>query len=222
MTRLFSSILLVTTFSLSCATLAAQQSAPAQPSPAAILHPGPPLPSAILQPALDTLRQNLATLRPEKWKISGDTSQQTRSNLSSIQTDLQTTLPGLLAEADQRPDSAVQLFPAYRNIEALYDVLLRVTQVANLSAPSLQIGALQDSMEQLDKSRRELGDRLQASALRQEQQGQDLQAQLHTLQSAPPPPPCPPPPAPAPVKKRKPRPKPAVAPAAPQAATPAH
>jgi hypothetical protein len=220
--RLLTSILLVSTFATPFAALAAQSTANLQVVPT----PSTTNPSALLKPAMDSIQQAITVARPEKWKVSNDTSQQTQANISSIQTDLRTTLPSLLEAADHSPNSAVQMLPAYRNVEALYDVLLRVAQVATLSAPAQQIGALQESVEALEKSRRALGDSIQTSALRQEQQNRDLQAQIHTLQAAPPPAAAPVAciPEAAPVKKRKPRPKPAQKPAAaatPQASAPA-
>jgi hypothetical protein len=184
--------------------LLAQSPASAQPSPEAILHPGPPKPSAILRPALDSIQDTVATLVPKKWKISRDASQQTLANIDSIQSDLHNTLPTLLATADLHPDSAAAMLPALDNVAALYDVLLRVTQVATLSAPTQQTFALQESMDALEKSRRTLGSKIQAAALQQEQQTLTLENQLHALQSAPPPAPCPPPPPPpAPAQKRR-------------------
>jgi hypothetical protein len=214
--RLFPAILFVLTVSTSFAALDAQAPANLQVVPT----PAISTPSAFLSPAVDSIQQALTIVRPDKWKISSEANQQTQANLTSIQTDLQTTLPTLLTAADQHPNSAVQVLPAYRNVEALYDVLLRVTQVATLAAPTQQIVALQEAMDKLERGRRALGDSIQSSALNQEQQTRDLQAQLHTLQSTPPPPPvvCAPPPAP--VKKRKPAAKPAPKPAA-AAATPA-
>jgi len=94
-------------------------------------------------------------------------------------------------------------------------VLLRVTQVATLSAPTSQIVALQESMDKLEKARRALGDRIESSAHTQIRQLHEVQGQLHALQSAPPPVPvvCPTAPPPSP-KKRKPRAKAAQKPAA--------
>jgi hypothetical protein len=218
--RLFTTMLLVSTFATPFATLAAQSTANLQVVPT----PSTTTPSALLKPAMDSIQQAIAAARPDKWKVSNDTSQQTQANLTSIQTDLRTTLPSLLDSADHNPTSAVQMLPAYRNVEALYDVLLRVNQVAMLSAPTQQIVALQEAVEALEKSRRSLGDSIQSSALHQEQQNRDLQAQLHTLQAAPPPAPAPVAciPAPAPVKKRKPRPKPATPAAAPASSPATH
>ena len=161
--------------------------------------------SAILQPALDSIQQTLTTLHPEKWKLPSPISQETQANLNSIRGDLQTTLPPLVATADQHPGAIAEALPVFRNISALYDVLLRVTQVAILTAPPPQGTALQQLLIGLEVSKRQLGDALQASASNQNQQIVDLQTQLRTAQAIPAPasPACPPQPAPAPTKKHK-------------------
>jgi hypothetical protein len=167
-------------------------------------------PSAIMQPAIEILRQTIWGVRPEKWKASDEIRQETSSNIDSIHRDLTSTLPSLLTAADQTPDSVSGILPAYRNIEALYDVLLRVVQVANLSAPNQQSAALDHARASLDDARRSLGDHLNSAALAQDQQVHRLQAALRAVPPAPVPVACPPP---APVKKHKTRRKSAKKPA---------
>lgn len=180
-----------------CATFAAFAAQTPASAPAA-----QPLktPSAIMQPALDTLQQALGTLRPEKWKASGAERQEAVANISSISQDLQTSLPSLLAAADQAPGSVSQLLPAYRNIEALYDVVLRVSESGNLSAPSQQRAALEEARAKLEDGRRILGERLQAVAVAREKQVHDLQATIRAIPPPAPPVVCPSPPA---VKKHR-------------------
>lgn len=169
-------------------------------------EPPPRTPSAILQPALDNMQQALGIVRLDKWKASNAVREETDANLNSIHRDLDTTLPSLLATADAMPNSVSKILPTFRNIEALYDVLLRVTQVARLVAPGPQSTALDQATVSLDEARRTLGDRMQSAALAQERQIADLQAALRAV--PPPPPPAPPTPLPpAPPKKRKPKPK---------------
>jgi len=209
--RHFSSALLLATVCGSCAAFAAQTAS--SPSPAPVQSPR--VPSATVQPALDNLQQTLGTLRLDKWKISAVVRDETDANINSIRHDLETTLPPLLLDADTAPGSVSRGLPAFRNIEALYDVLLRVVAVGRLSAPSPQSAALEQAIVSLEDGRRAFGDSLQVVALAQEKQRNDLQAALRAVPPAPPPAPvpaCPPPPA----KKRKPRPKPAPAPASPQ------
>ena len=208
--RFFSSALLLTLCAAG-ATLAAQT--PVSPPPAETQTSRTP--SEILQPTLSTLQPTLDALRTDKWKISGAVREETEANIGSIRRDLEVTLPPLLATADAVPGSIAQVLPAYRNIEALYDVLLRVAAVARYSAPSQQSAPLEQAMASLDAARRDLGDQLQSAALTQDQQVRNLQAKLHAIPAAPVPAPavCPPPEPLA--KKRKPHAKPAPKPAAP-------
>ncbi|MDW5265860.1 MULTISPECIES: hypothetical protein [Acidobacteriaceae] len=154
----------------------------------------------MLQPALNTLAQSLEGLRPDKWKTSDAIREETSSNISSIHRDIETALPQLLAGADAAPNSVSQLLPAYRNIEALYDVLLRVGQVANLAAPNQQSAAIDHARASLEDARRALGDHLNSAALAQEQQVHSLQTALRAVPPPAAPVVCP---TPAPVKKRK-------------------
>lgn len=194
--RFFSPALFFITFCGACTAFAAQT--PAGP-PAATVQPLR-TPSAIMQPALDTLQQTLGMLRPDKWKGSNVEREEAAANISSIGHDLQTTLPSLLTTADGAPDSVAQLLPAYRNIEALYDVLLRVSEAGNLSAPKQQSAALEQARAKLEDGRRTLGERLQFAAVAREKQVHDLQATIRAIPPPAPPVVCPPPP---PAKKRR-------------------
>ena len=176
--------------------LAAQtvpNSAPAAPAPS----PAAPavLPSATLQPSLDVLRTALTQLRLERWKASTAIRDEAQSNVGSIQRDVQSTLPALLATADAAPASAAKALSVYRNVEALYDVTLRVDAAARLAAPADQMSALDQALARLDDSRRALGDQLQQTAAAQESQILHLQAALKAI-----PPPAPPPPPPPVIK----------------------
>ena len=164
-------------------------------------------PSALLQPGLDGVKTALDGLHVDKWKVPGAIKEETTNNLGSIRRDIDGGLPPLLTAADGAPDSIAKVMPAYRNVEALYDVVLRVSGVARLAAPAQESAALGDALGKLEDGRRALGERLQTASVAQEKQVGDLRAQLKAV---PPPvvavaPACPPPPAPvkkkAPVKK---------------------
>lgn len=206
--RFLSPAIFLTAFCGPHATFAAQ--APTGPPPATVQEPRTP--SAIMQPSLNALQQILDVLRPDKWKAPAAVREGTIANINSIRRDLTTTLPPLLAAADGAPDSVTRVLPAYRNIEALYDVLLRVTEAGKLCAPSQQAVALENTLASLEEGRRALGERLQSAALARDQQLHDLQAAARAVPPAPVPAPvtCPPPPR---AKKRKAPPKPAQKPA---------
>ncbi len=191
---------------LSASLLPAHAQSYGTPSPAAA-SPSVSAPSAVMRPALGSLRQALAMLRPERWKAAGAITTESANDISSIERDLDTTLPPLLSAADAAPGSMPQLLPAYRNVEALYDVVVRVTQTAVLSAPAPQSQALQQATAALQQSRRDFGDLLGSAAQAQDRQLRDAQTRLRTLQATAqqPAPVCPPPPA---AKKPKSRAKP--------------
>ena len=168
--------------------------------------------SAILQPALTNLQQAIDAQHTDKWKASARLRDDTDANIRSIRRDADTVLPPLLAEADASQDSVAAGLPVLRNIEALYDVLLRVALVGRVSAPAPQSAALDQAMAKLDDARRTLGDRLQVVAAAREKQVSDLQAALRAVPTTPALAPVATA-APVPEKKRTPRKKPAPKPA---------
>jgi hypothetical protein len=174
--------------------------------------------SGLLRPSLDTLQQAVSALNLEKWK-RGTVRDEAASNTSSILRDLQATLPGLLTAADAAPRSMSSALPVSRNIDALYDVVLRVVDGARVAAPGDQVAQLQDAMSGLEKARRAFNDHIQDMAASTEKQIGDLQVSLRTQAQAVPVCPVVPAPAPAPTpakrtapRKRKPAAKPAVTP----------
>jgi hypothetical protein len=160
----------------------------------------------------------------EKWK-SGTVRSEATANVASLQKDLQDTLPVLLAAADAEPQSLSKALPVSRNLDALYDVLLRVVDGSRVAAPADQVDQLIEAMASVQKSRLALNDHLQEMAAGQEKQVVNLQAAIVKAQTQTPPAPvCPKPPAPAPApaaKKKVVRKKPATTPTATQTPVPA-
>ena len=146
----------------------------------------PPTASSLLSPALDGLKGSLAAVRLEKWKAPGPVREETNSNIGSIRRDLDGTLPGLLATADAAPGSVSKNLPVFRNVDALYDVLLRVVETADLSAPEADTDALHAALSSLENARRSLGDAIEAAAVSQEEQVSSLRARIETQQTAAP------------------------------------
>ena len=135
----------------------------------------------MMQPGIDAVKQALAVVKVDKWKTAGPVKDETVTNIGSIQRDVDGALPGLLTAADAAPDSVAKVFPAYRNIEALYDVLLRVNTVGRISAPAPESAALSQALVSLDDGRRALAERMQNGAVASEKQVIDLRAQLKAV-----------------------------------------
>jgi hypothetical protein len=196
--------------SVVCAVQLPSNAAPTQGAP-----PAPVAPSGLLQPSLDALQQTMGALRLEKWK-RGTIREEAGANTNSILVDLQATLPPLLHDADAAPGAVSNVLPVSRNIDALYDTLLRVVEAARVSAPGDQVTQLQQALINLGNARRALEDRLQEAAAAQEKQLSDLRSTLRAQSSAK----CPVTPAPVtpacvpktPPRKAKKKPKPPATP----------
>jgi hypothetical protein len=151
------------------------QQAPASTTamPAQIQPSKSPAASLLLQPALSSVQETVGAIKLGKWK-KGSVREEAGDNINAILKDIQTNLPPLLKTADDAPDSISRLLPVSRNINALYDVLLRVEEAARISAPAEQATQLRQALIKLGNARRAVDDRLQDASLEQEKQVADL------------------------------------------------
>ena len=158
--------------------------------------------SDLVQPALTNLQRTLGTVDVEKWKLSRPARDDARRNVDSIRQDITTTLPPLMSAGDAAPGSVPAEFAMLRNVDALYDVALRLSATATLAAPPAQAAALDQALGDLLQARRSLGDRTQADATTQQRTLAEMGGKVRAAAAAAPA--CPP--APAPVEtKAKPR-----------------
>ncbi len=150
----------------------------------------PPKPSDLLHPALSLISQTMVSLNISRWKAPSEVRAATQQNVDSIQRDLNGTLPGLLATADGGAESVSAVFPVYRNIDALYDVLLRVAQTANLAAPDNEAGSIAEALSKLESARADLGNAILNVSKNNEAEVIKLRTsvqQAAAVQAAPPP-----------------------------------
>lgn len=201
-------------------TIATAGGAAAQAAGPATAQSGPPAgPSATLRPALDTLLGTLNTIKTDKWK-RGSVRDEAGQDMGSVVSDIQINLPPLLREADAAPALASKQIPVARNVDALYDVLLRVVEAARISAPGDQVEALTQALGTLGKARLALYDQLQQASAAAEKQVTDLRLTVQRQSSLACPAPPPPAPCPTTPKKKKPAKPPAGTPQKPSAGTP--
>lgn len=153
------------------ATLFLRAQAPgAAPSPIAVA------PTEAIRPALNRIHEVLAGLNVSRWKAPGEVRSVTQRDIDSIQHDIASTLPPLLDQAAGPAASVASYFAVYRNIDALYDVLLRVSETATLAGSQSDADTLQGTLASLESSRRNLGDAILAAAANQEQELAGLRA----------------------------------------------
>lgn len=151
-------------------------------------------PSQLVQPALNNLVSTLDSIRLEKWKTSSTIRQGAEANLQSVRRDLDSNLPSLLHAADESPASLPAVLPAASNLNALYDVVLRVAETARVAAPSRQSGDLDAALANLEQARRALNAHILATAQANQAEAGRLRQALASRPAAPPPPapaPCP-------------------------------
>jgi hypothetical protein len=130
-----------------------------------------------LQPSLDAVFQTVNALKLDKWK-KGTVRDEAGEDVSKILLDLHSKLPPLLTEADSNPGTISKTLPVSQNIDALYDVLLRVFDAARVSGPADQIAQLNDALNTLMKAHLALDKNLQESAMAVEKQVTDLETNL--------------------------------------------
>jgi hypothetical protein len=133
-------------------------------------------PSGIVQSALAEVQSSTSALNISRWKAPSEVREQAQENVDSIQRDLGNTLPGLLTQADAAPGSVPPTFAVYRNVDALYDVLLRVSETADLAAPSSEAASVASALQKLESARSQLGDAIMQTSQRHEAQIVALQA----------------------------------------------
>lgn len=120
---------------------------------------GQPTPIATedVRAVADRLGQAVTQINVAKWKAPNEVKGQAQADIASIQRNLQTTLPGLLDQAKAAPVTVAPAFAVYRNLCAVYDVLLRVAGTATLAGPQQDGAALEDELVRLDSARKSLG-----------------------------------------------------------------
>ena len=164
-----------------CQVMHAQQPVPAVPAaPAPATIPS----SMIVQPALTEVQRSISALNISHWKAPGQVKSAALQDTASIQRDLSDTLPGLLSKADAAPTTVPPAFVVFRNIDALYDVLLRVSETASLAAPQGESDALFSSLNKLEAARSQLGDAILNASQQREDQVVKLEAAVRAATAA--------------------------------------
>jgi hypothetical protein len=144
---------------------------------------------AQIQQTAQSIQSDLGKTRIEKWKTDASTKQQTLANVQSIQRNLQSALPEIIAQLNNAPEDTGVSFKLYRNLDALYDVFSSVVESAGAFGSKDEFKNLGNDMTGLETARRTFGERVQKLAASKEEELTRLRAQVKTLSAAPPPPP---------------------------------
>lgn len=137
-----------------------------------------------LQPTMSSVSSALTSVDVHRWKVPGDVKDQTTADIQSIERDINGSLPGLIAQAQAAPGSVSPSFAVFRNIDALYDVLLRVSETATLAGSQQEANHLEAARADLQTRRRQLGDALLSSATAQDASVTQLRTSLDAARQA--------------------------------------
>jgi hypothetical protein len=119
--------------------------------------------ASIEQTAYATTAQLQAT-RIDKWKTESSQKQQAQQNAESLVRNLTAALPGMVTAVRTSPHSMAANFKLYRNISALYDVLLPLTESAGAFGQKGEFQALGDQLQRWDQIRRSHADYIERLA----------------------------------------------------------
>lgn len=141
-----------------------------------------------LEQASQSSQLDLAKLRIEKWKTDGSVKRQEQGNVESLQRNLQSALPEIIAELRLSPENLTSTFKLYRNLDALYDVFGSLVESAGAFGSKDDFQSLQNDLGALERARRAFADRMDTLAGAKEVELTRLRSEIRTAQSTPTPP----------------------------------
>lgn len=129
--------------------------------------------------------QDLAALRIEKWKTDGASKEQLQQQSSALQRNLSAALPELMAQVRDHPDDLAASFKLYRNLNALYDVLVPLADASGSVGAQGDYDTLARDASAFDGARRAFADRLESLAAARDAEVTKLRAQVQAAAATP-------------------------------------
>ena len=136
-----------------------------------------------LQTMSAALDGDISRLKIDKWKADSNSKRQAESNAESIQRNLKSALPGMIAGVRSAPQDLGAEFKLYRNLNALYDVMGSLTESTGAFGPKNDYEALAQQLDTLDRIRRSLGDSLEQLTATTQSQLDQLRTQVRSMQA---------------------------------------
>ncbi len=137
-----------------------------------------------LEDTAKTTQADLSKLRIEHWKGDNSSKRQSLGDVDSIQRNLQSALPDMIAEVRSSPEDLAATFKLYRNLDALYSVLGGVVESAGAFGPKDDFQSLSNDLNSLESARKQFAERMNTLAASKEQEIVRLRADLKAAQAA--------------------------------------
>ncbi len=147
-------------------------------------------PSPDVSPTLDSIDQtarisvsDISHLRIEKWKADGGTRKNAQSDSDSIQRNMSSALPELIAKVRSAPQDLNANFKLYRNLNVLYEYFSRFTETAGAFGSREDFDTLARDLQGLENARRSMADRMDTLSASAQTELTQYRSQARTAQS---------------------------------------
>ena len=137
-----------------------------------------------LQQATQSIQATLSKMRVDKWKTDNNSKRQAEANVESIQRNLQSALPEIVTQLRSAPEDMRATFKLYRNLDALYDVMVSVTELAGAFGSKDDFQSLSNDISSIENTRRGLADRIDSLTGSKEAEMERLRGQVKALQES--------------------------------------
>lgn len=127
---------------------------------------------------------HISALRIEKWKADSATKRGAQSDADSLQRNMASALPELIAKVRTKPQDLNANFKLFRNVEVLYDVFSRFTEMAGAFGPKDDFETLARDLSNFESARHTLGDTLDGMTASAQGELDLLRAQIRAAQQA--------------------------------------
>lgn len=127
---------------------------------------------------------HISALRIEKWKADSATKRSAQNDADSLQRNMASALPELVAKVRSAPQDLNANFRLYRNVEVLYDVFSRFTEMSGAFGPKDDYETLARDLSALESARHALGDTLDGLTAALQGELNLLRSQIRAAQQA--------------------------------------
>jgi hypothetical protein len=118
----------------------------------------------------------------ERWKVSSEARSAAQADAESVQSNLTSALPGMIAAIRAAPDDLNAEFKLYRNLNALYDVFGTLTEATRVFGQKRDYQELSQQLRGISAVRRRLGENLEQLTATTQNQLNQMRIQIKSQQ----------------------------------------
>ena len=135
-----------------------------------------------LQTASSQAAETIGRLNIGKWRASSEAKSAVQADANSVQRNLTSAMPGMIAAVRAAPNLLNAEFKLYRNLNALHEVFATVVDATRLYGPRADFDALSQQMRTFESVRRKLAEGLEQLTADTQRNLDQLRTQIKTQQ----------------------------------------